>query len=94
MNILLTSVGRRAYMVKYFKEAVGARGEIHVVNSDDKTVAFRYADKASVCPLIYDDSYIPFLLEYCEINKIDAVISLFDIDLLVLAKNKARFEAI
>ena len=30
MNILLTSVGRRSYLVKYFKEAVGQNGEIHV----------------------------------------------------------------
>ena len=92
MNILLTSVGRRAYMVKYFKEVVGLSGEVHAVNSDDKTVAFQYADKATVCPLIYDKSYIPFLLNYCQENRIDAVISLFDMDLLMLAKNKKKFE--
>jgi len=94
MNILLTSVGRRAYMVKYFKEVLGESGEVHVSNSDDKTVAFHYADKCAVSPLIYDDAYIPFLLEYCKENKIDILISLFDIDLLVLAKNKDKFAEI
>lgn len=94
MNILLTSVGRRAYMVKYFQEVLGEEGQVHVCNSDDKTVAFQYADKAVLSPLIYDEAYIPFLLKYCEENQIKILISLFDIDLLVLAKNKHRFEEI
>ncbi len=94
MNILLTSVGRRAYMVKYFKEIIGANGQVHVSNSDDRTVAFHYADKSVISPLIYDDDYIPFLLNYCADNKIDILISLFDIDLMVLAQNKEKFEKI
>ena len=94
MNIFLTSVGRRAYMVKYFKDVVGSEGQVHVCNSDDRTVAFRYADHAVISPLIYDPNYIPFLLDYCKEHKIDILISLFDIDLLVLAKNKEKFEAI
>ena len=53
MNILLTSVGRRAYMVKCFKEVVGNQGEVHVCNSNDLTVAFYYADKYFISPLIY-----------------------------------------
>ena len=91
MNVLLTSVGRRAYMVKYFKDAVGEGGEVHVCNSDDLTVAFHYADYSVVSPLIYDEKFIQFLLDYCSKNKIDIVVSLFDIDLPVLAKNKDKF---
>lgn len=94
MNILLTSVGRRAYMVKYFKQAVAPDGEVHVCNSDDMTVAFRYADHAVVSPMIYDNAYIPFLLEYCKTHQIDLLLSLFDIDLPVLARYKEAFEAI
>lgn len=94
MNVLLTSVGRRAYMVKYFKDVLGADGEVHVCNSDDKTVAFHYADHRVLSPLIYDDNYIPFLLEYCKKHRIDLLLSLFDIDLPVLAKNKEKFSEI
>lgn len=94
MNILLTSVGRRAYMVKFFKEVLAGSGEVHVCNSDDLTVAFQYADRAVIAPLIYDESYIPFLMQYCRENRIDVLISLFDIDLMVLAKNKEAFAAI
>ena len=94
MNILLTSVGRRAYMVKYFQEALKGQGEVHVCNSDEKTVAFHYADKHFISPLIYDDNYIPFLLKYCSENHIDIVVSLFDMDLLILSKNMGKFEKI
>ena len=94
MNILLTSVGRRAYMVKYFKNVLDGNGEVHVCNSDDKTVAFHYSDKAVISPLIYDDNYIPFLLRYCKENKIDILLSLFDIDLPILSRNKDKFTQI
>lgn len=94
MNILLTSVGRRAYMVKYFQKVLEGKGKVHVCNSDDLTVAFHYADKSVISPLIYDDAYIPFLLQYCEENQIHILISLFDIDLMMLARHREEFAAI
>lgn len=94
MNILFTSVGRRSYLVKYFKDVLGSNGEVHVANSSSFSPAFLVADKSVVTPLIYDDGYIDFLLDYCMDNKIDALISLFDIDLPVLAKNRDKFKKI
>ena len=87
---MLTSVGRRAYLVKYFKAVEGV-DEVHVCNSDKLSVAFKYADKSVVTPLIYDENYIPFLLDYCKENKIEILLALFDIDLPVLARNKGKF---
>ena len=77
MNVLLTSVGRRAYMVKYFKEVLDEKGLVHVCNSDDKSVAFKYADRKVISPLIYDENYIPFLIKYCKDNEINIIISFF-----------------
>jgi len=94
MNILLTSAGRRSYLVKYFKEALNGDGLVHTANSSSLSTAFLYADKTIVTPLIYDKNYIPFLLSYCKENSIDAVISLFDIDLMILARHKRDFEHI
>lgn len=91
MNILLTSAGRRSYLVKYFKEALGSTGLVHAANSSSLSTAFLYADKTVITPLIYDENYIPFLLDYCKSNSIDAIISLFDVDLMVLAQNKELF---
>ena len=95
MNILLTSVGRRAYIIDYLRDVykkLGLVGNIIATNSDMNTTAMSVADKAFESPIIYDEKYIPFLLEICKCEKIDMLISLFDIDLMILAKNKGRFE--
>lgn len=95
MNILLTSVGRRSYLVKYFKEALKEyNGKVHVANSTNISPAFNVADKCVVTPLIYSDFYISFLLKYCMENSINAIISLFDADLPILSKHKKEFENI
>lgn len=90
MNILLTSVGRRSYLVNYFKDGIKGIGQIHAANSV-QTYAMQLADKSIVTPLIYDESYIDFLLNYSLNNNIKAIIPLFDIDIPVLAMNKKRF---
>ena len=92
MNILLTSVGRRSYLVNYFKEALKGRGLVHAANSSSLSPAFLCADKCVVTPIIYSDEYIPFLKEYCIKNNINAVISLFDVDLPVLAMHRDEFK--
>lgn len=91
MNILLTSVGRRTYLVEYFKQALGKDGKVFAANSI-YTYTLEQADEYVLTPIIYDDSYITFLVKYCTEKHIDAIISLFDIDLPVLAKNKNVFE--
>lgn len=93
-NILITSAGRRTYLIKYFKDYLNGNGQIHAANSSNLSPTFEIADQCVVTPLIYDKNYIPFLLDYCRDNKIDAIISLFDIDLPILAKNKNEFEKI
>lgn len=90
-NILLTSAGRRSYIVKYFQEALGGRGLVHAANSE-WSPALQVADKAVTTPLIYDSTYIDFLLDYSLKHDINAIISLFDIDLPVLAQSKRRFD--
>ena len=95
MNVLLTSAGRRGYLVKYFQEALeskGDNGKVHVSNSTKLCSAFKYADHTLVSPKIYDEEYIDVILQYCLKNKIKLIIPLFDIDLLVLSKNKDIFK--
>lgn len=91
MNILLTSVGRRTYLIEYFKEAMHGIGKVYASNSE-YTYTLSHADKYVITPIIYDDKYIDFLIKYCKDNNISAIISLFDIDLYVLSKNKIKFE--
>lgn len=91
LNILLTSVGRRGYLIDYFKKALNGLGKVHASNSQ-YTASFQYADQHFISPLIYDDNYIEFLIAYCKKNNITVIISLFDIDLYILALNKETFE--
>ena len=92
MNILLTSAGRRTYMVNYFKQALNGTGKVYASNSI-LTYTLLQADEYVLTPNIYDKSYIDFLISICKEKSIQAIISLFDIDLPVLAKNKDAFEA-
>ena len=89
MNILLTSAGRRSYIVDYFKNTIGI-DKVFASNSV-YTIALERADGYYISPLIYDSSYIPSIIGFCKDHDITAVISLFDIDLLVLAENSSSF---
>ena len=91
MNILLTSAGRRTYLINYFKEALAGTGKVFASNSI-LTYCLEQADDYVLTPNIYDDGYIAFLLDYCKQKNIQVIISLFDIDLPVLAKNKDVFK--
>lgn len=92
MNILLTSAGRRTYLVEYFRQALKGKGKVFASNSID-TYTLHQADGYVLTPGIYDETYISFLTAYCKRNSIGAVISLFDIDLPVLARHRKEFEA-
>lgn len=89
MNILLTSAGRRSYIVDYFKKADGV-DNVFASNST-YTIALKRADGFFVSPLIYDSNYIPSILEFCKENHVNVVLSLFDIDLLVLSQHAEEF---
>lgn len=90
MNILLTSAGRRSYLVEYFRRALIGKGLVHAGNSTMST-ALLAADMRIITPLIYDKDYIRFLIDYCKKYNISAIIPLFDVDLPILAKAKQMF---
>lgn len=92
MNILLTSCGRRGYLVEYFTNVLHPQGGKVFAANSIYTHALSRADGYFLSPGIYDDTYIDSLLTYAEAHDISAIISLFDIDLPILAANRSRFE--
>lgn len=94
MNILFTCVGRRTYLLKYFKEQLGHNGKIIGADMQLTAPALSVADVRVIVPAVYDESYVEALYQICRIHHVDALISLNDLELPILAKNKALFESI
>lgn len=91
MNILLTSVGRRGYLVRYFKEALDADGRVFGVDSSPYAPGMVYCDRHDVLPRVDGDGYLDTLLGYCRTHHIDVVIPLLDPELELLAAARPRF---
>ena len=93
MNILVTSAGRRVKIVEYFKnEVVHHKGKVVVTDCDPNAPALYFADDYEIVPRIDHKDYIASLIEVCKKHDIEAVISLIDPELEVLANNKEQFE--
>lgn len=92
MNILLSCVGRRSYLVEYFKSALAGEGIVVGTNSEAFTSGMSACDKSYIVPFVNDKSYIPTLLNIAKKENIKMVVSLFDIDLPFLSKAKKLFE--
>lgn len=93
MNVLFTSAGRRGYLLDYFREALNGEGEVHACSNSAATPAFLHADRSVVSPSIVSNDYIEFLLAYCRVHSIGAIVPLFDIDVEVLSRHREKFSS-
>lgn len=94
INILFSCAGRRTYLLKYFKEALQDDGLIVATDMQLSAPALQAADVKIQVPAVYDPNYVDITLNICKEQKIDLLISLNDLELPILAANKARFEAL
>lgn len=91
MNILLTSAGRRNYLVHYFREALAGEGYVLAADASTEAPALRDADYSFIVPPISDAGYIDVLISICKNNNVRLLIALNDLELPVLAQNRDRF---
>ena len=94
MNILFTCAGRRTYLLKYFKENLAEDDKIVATDMQLSAPALQLADIKVQVPAVYDPKYVDITLGICRQYAIEALISLNDLELPILAENKALFEAI
>lgn len=94
MNLLFTCVGRRTYLLKYFRANLSICDKIIATDMQLNAPALQIADVKLQVPTVYDSEYVNITLKICKEYNIDAIISLNDLELPVLAENKAKFEAI
>ncbi len=96
MRILFTSVGRRVELIQAYKNAASRCGiDVELFGGDTSCIApaLQFCDYTVILPPIKDQNYIPFLIDFCKANKIDALIPTIDTDLLLLAENKNKFNS-
>jgi carbamoyl-phosphate synthase large subunit len=92
MRVLLSSIGRRGYLAKYFRQAVGNAGEVWGADSSSYAPAFIYCDKVILLPKVGDAGYAESLFDLCKKNRIDLVVPLIDPELEVLSKISDKFK--
>lgn len=94
MNLLFTCAGRRTYLLKYFKENLSEEDKVVAADMQLSAPALQVADVRLQVPAVYDVHYVEILQNICREQKIDALISLNDLELPILAGNKVKFEAL
>lgn len=94
MKILFTSVGRRVELIQAYTRAAKNCGvNLEIIGGDTSTTApaLQFCNRSVILPRIKDENYIPFLIDFCEREQVDALIPTIDTDLLILAENKEKF---
>ena len=91
MNILLTSAGRRNYLINYFRKALQGKGHVLAADASADAPALQEADKAYVVPLASDSKYMEKILQICRENEVGLLVSLNDLELPVIAKHRHLF---
>lgn len=94
MNILFCSAGRRGELLKDFRQSLSAGSRIIATDMSPYAPAVYFADTFYLMPSIYDENYIDRLLEICRKEKIQAITTLIDPEIELLAKNRSRFSGI
>jgi len=90
-TVLFTCVGRRNYLVDYFRAVAGVR--VVGADMDINAPAMAACDARHVVPAVADPQYIEALLEVCHRESVDLVVSLNDHELPVLARARERIES-
>lgn len=94
MNILFCSAGRRVELLKDFRKSMDEDDRIIAADLSNLAPALYVADKHYLVPRIDDPNYLDAILDICRKEKINAVTTLIDPEIELLAKNRARFEEI
>lgn len=91
MNILILSVGTRNKIVHYFKQALRNKGTVVATDCSSIAPALYEADKYYIVPRITADNYLGVILDICQKEQINGVLSLIDPELSLFAENSERF---
>lgn len=92
MNILFCSAGRRAELLKDFRRSLSVGSRIIATDMSLYAPAIYFADKHYLVPAITDPTYLDCIVEICRIENINAITTLIDPEIEILAQNRSIFE--
>lgn len=93
INILLTSAGRRNYLIQLFKEALGGRGKLIACDSCASAAALVEADEKVILPSADQPEYTDALTAICREHNVRLIFSLNDLEVTRLAARASYLRA-
>lgn len=92
VNILLTCAGRRHYLASYFSQALGQSGRVVGTDMDLTAPALQACAAAHQVPGVFEAGYLDALKKVILEENIQMVFSLNDLEVGLLAENRAELE--
>ena len=94
MNYLMCSVGRRGELMKDFRASMEEGSRIIATDNSPYAPALYFADKQYIVPRIDAPEYMEVILGICKEERINAVTTFIDPEIMLLAENRERFAEI
>ena len=91
MNILVLSAGTRNLVLRYFKKTMDKGDKLFAADCSLYAPAIYEADEFFPVPRLDEEGYLESVLGICKRRKVDAVFSLIDPELSVLALHRQEF---
>ena len=92
MNILILSAGTRNKVVQYFRKELGTGGRVIATDCSNLAPAVYDADVFRLVPRIDAPGYMDVIFDICRKESVDAVLSLIDPELSLIAQHKDRLK--
>jgi carbamoyl-phosphate synthase large subunit len=95
INILITSVSRKVWLVKAFKDALarkGIEGKVIAVDSNPLSAGLYISDGQYLTPLSSEQGFVDSILKICRKENVKLLIPTRDDELLLFAQNRQSLE--
>lgn len=94
MNILILSCGTRYKLVEYFKNRNNGFNKVVVTDCNKYAPALYISDKYYIVSRMDTKGYIDEIIDICRNENINVILPLQENELLLISKNRKKFEAI
>lgn len=91
MNVLILSAGTRNKIIQYFKDELDGQGKVVATDMSNLAPAVYEADRFYQVPRMTKPGYIQVIFDICRKEQINAVLSLIDPELSLLAQHQKEF---